>query len=111
MAETEYTLIVHFSGKARYPLQLDGTLKHYGLLVAQILRCLRDSFVDPLPNPKHLILKTSAGEVITAEGLWERALNGYYPDGAAHIISVDQGNTAAVVATLEQKKWIVAGIL
>lgn len=93
MAQTEYTLIVYFSGRARYPLQLDGTLKHYGLLAAQILRCLSDSFVDPLPNPKHLILKNSSGDVITADGLWERALSGYYPDGAAHIISVEQGKS------------------
>lgn len=98
-AESEFTLIVHFSGKARYPLQLDISLKHYGLLAAKILRCLQDSFVDPLPNPKHLVLKSPSGELITDDGLWERCLGGYYPVGTAHILSVEQ------VRSLHHRRW------
>lgn len=95
MTQTEYTLVVHFSGKSRrYPLMLDDSIKHYGLLAAQILGCLRDLFVDPLPNPKHLLLKSSAGEFITDDGLWERSLGGYYPADSAHIISVEQGKSS-----------------
>ena len=74
-------------------MQLDNSLKHYGLLAAQILGCLKDLFVDPLPNPKHLVLKSSAGELITDDGLWERSLGGYYPTGSAQSISVEQGKS------------------
>jgi hypothetical protein len=93
MSETQYTLVVLFSGNARYPLKLDNTNRHWGLLAAEILRYLKDSFVDPLPNPKHLLLRSSSGELITADGLWARSLGGYYPTGTEHILSVDQGKT------------------
>ena len=93
MVQRQYTLIVEFSGKAQFTLDLDDSTTHYGDLAAKIIYRLEESYVDPLPNPKHLILKSPSGESIDPSTLFPRTLGGFYMDDEARVLTVDQGKS------------------
>ena len=79
----KYTLVASFMNGAQYPIELSENLRHYGNLTGQIVGVLEDSFVRPLPNPTHLVLKAEDGSLITSDNLWERKLSYFLPQKGA----------------------------
>jgi len=94
--KTQWTIVLDFYGGLNYPILLDPGLRHDGALKAEILRLLQHKFVDPLPNPKDIRLTTAGGETIDSDGLFERTLAAYFPEGAERVIHV--GRTGGAIS-------------